>query len=134
MLKGKVMQDAAVELARSGMRPSLIAETLNRRATTISAALSHARAAGVDVPRYTPGKPGPKATAGAQARRDALADLSRAGHPPRVVAAIVGQTPEYVSQRLYRMRLAGMEVPRSGRGRPQLEAGAALQSGQYFFP
>ena len=121
MLKGKAMQGAAVDLARSGMRPGLIAETLGRKSTTICAALSHARAAGANVPLYKPGKPGPKAAARSQARHKALVDLVRAGHPPREVAEIVGRSPAYVSQRLYRLRLSGMEVPRSGRGRPRLD-------------
>ena len=63
MLKGPHLQAAAVELARAGVRPVLIAEVLGRKATTVCAALSHARTAGVDVPRYAPGKPGPKADA-----------------------------------------------------------------------
>ncbi len=124
MLRGRELQAAAVELAKSGMRPTLIAETLNRKQTTICAALSHARADGVDVPRFSPGKPGPAVAARMQARRQALVDLSRAGHPPREVAEIFGCTPAHVSQQLFRMRKAGHEIPRSGRGRPRLDARA----------
>ena len=118
MLKGQAMTQAAVDLARTGIRPTLIAEILNRKPTTISAALSHARAAGSDVPLFSPGKPSPKTADRTQARRDAMVDLVKAGHPPRQVAAMIGTTPASVSRKLYRMRLAGVDVPRSGRGRP----------------
>ena len=124
VLKGRALQAAAVEFAQAGMRPSLIAEVFGRKPTTICAALSHARAAGVDVPRFSPGKPSPKAAARMQTRRQALADLSRAGHPPREVAAILGTTSESVSRKLYRLRLAGVEIPRNGPGRPRPDAGA----------
>lgn len=69
VLKGKALQAAAIELAQAGIRPLMIAETLGRRATTISSALSHARAAGIDVPRYPAGDPGPEAAARTQAGR-----------------------------------------------------------------
>ena len=118
MLKRKALTAAAIELAQAGVRPGGIAETLGRKPSTIGAALSHARAAGIDVPRFSPGKPGPEAAARTHACRDALADLARAGHPPRVVAVIVGCTPASVSRKLYRLRLAGMEIPRSSSGRP----------------
>ena len=126
MLKGQALTTAAVELAQAGTRPGRIAEILGRKATTIGAALSHARAAGIDVPLYPPGKPSPEAAARTKARRDALADLSRAGHPPREVAEIIGRTPEYVSQRLYRLRRAGLEIPRAGPGRPRQNPGTGL--------
>ncbi len=124
MLKGRALTRAAVDLAQAGTRPTVIAEILGRKPTTICAALSHARAAGVEVPRFSPGKPGPEAAARTQACRDALADLARDGHSPRAVAVIVGCTPAYVSQQLFRMRRAGLEIPSSGRGRPRMDAGA----------
>ncbi len=127
MLKGQALTQAAVDLARAGMRPVLIAEVLGRKATTVCAALSHARAAGTDVPLFSPGKPGLKAAARVQARRDALVDLVHSGHPPREIAAMIGTTPASVSRRLYRMRRSGVEVPRSGRGRPRTDpSGEAL--------
>ncbi len=117
MLTGQALQAAAVELARAGMRPSLIAEHLGRNPATVSAALSHARAAGADVPRYPPGKPGPEAAARTQAQRDQMVALARGGHPPREVGAIVGRSAAHVSQQLFRLRRAGVDAPRTRPGR-----------------
>ena len=123
LLRGPALQAAVVRLARHGHRPAAIAARLGRPAGTVSAALSDARAAGLDVPRCRPG-PAPGTLVGRRVAADArlaeMASLAAGGLRAGEIGARVGCTAGAVSSALSRMRAAGAVVPLGRRGRPRV--------------
>ena len=123
LLRGPEFQAAAIRLARRGHRPAEIAVRLGRPAGTVSAALSDARADGIDVPRCPPG-PAPGSCDGrrmtADARRREMATMAASGLRSEEIGVRMECSASAVSSVLSRARRAGMVVPVVRRGRPRI--------------
>lgn len=128
MLKGFKLQAKAVRLAQNGLRPAQIAKRLGRKSGTIAAALSHARSAGIAVPKCRPGiVPGSLTSRrlAANQRRDEMIRMVRMGLRPVEIALCIGCATSTVSSTLSRLRAEGSDLPHARLGRPRGRRSAA---------